>query len=272
MTNVIKADKSQEPFSEQKVLQSIKRAGIPENIQNQVLQHVNSKIYEGIPTEEIYHHITEFLGVSPSPYNKAKYGLKAAIMALGPTGYPFEDFVARLLEALGYKVLVRQILNGKCVTHEIDVIAEKDSKKAMIEAKFHNSPGTRSDIQVALYTKARFDDVKDKNQLDEAWIVTNTKTTNDATTYAQCVNMKVISWNYPQGEGLRELIEKMRIHPITMLTSISQSHKQTLLNNHIVLCKDINLNPSLLDILPLTQAEKEKTLSEIRFISGQNHD
>ncbi|MBI5122832.1 restriction endonuclease [Candidatus Roizmanbacteria bacterium] len=272
MINVIKANHQKEPFSEQKVIASIQRAGISESLQNQALQHVKNKLYEGISTDEIYNHISEFLGKSDRPFSKAKYGLKDAVMALGPTGYPFEDFVARLLEAIGYKAQVRQILNGKCITHEIDVIAEKDGKRLMIEAKFHNSPGIRSDVQVALYTKARFDDIKMTNKLDNAWIVTNTKTTNDANTYAACVGMKVISWNFPEGEGIRDLIEKTRLYPITMLTSLSQNNKQTLLYNHIVLCKDLKANPSLLDILPLSKEEKEKTISEVNFICDQTHD
>ena len=193
MISVLKADKQKEEFSEEKVIRSIKRAGIPQDLQAQVLSHIKSKLYDGISTEEIYRHILEFLERSPNPYTRSRYSLKDSIMMLGPTGYPFEDFIARLLDAQGYKTKVRQILQGKCITHEVDVIAEKDGKSAMIEAKFHNSPGMRSQVHVALYTKSRFEDVKIKNQLDEAWIVTNTKTTLDANTYAQCVGLKVMS-------------------------------------------------------------------------------
>src|SRR5205085_12654308 len=105
---------------------------------------------------------------------------------LGPTGYPFEDFIARILQSFGYSTKVRQFLMGKCVSHEIDIVAEKSGKSCMIEAKFHNNPGIRSEIHVALYTQARFQDVKLRNTLDSAWLVTNTKTTVDANTYALC--------------------------------------------------------------------------------------
>src|SRR5664279_1416804 len=125
MFTVIKADGKKEPFSEEKVINSIRRARIPKPIQSEVLIHVKSKLYEGISTSEIYQHILEFLDNSAHPYSKSSYSLKEAIMMLGPTGYPFEDFVAKILQAFGYTTKVRQILNGKCVTHEIDVIAEK---------------------------------------------------------------------------------------------------------------------------------------------------
>ena len=173
-------------------------------------------------------------------------------MDLGPTGYPFEDFVAKVLDAHGYHTKVRQIVTGSCISHEIDIIAAKNGKTAMIEAKFHNNPGTRSDVHVALYTKSRFEDVKEKNMFDEAWVVTNTKVTGDAIDYAKCDGMKVIGWSYPDGGGLRDLIEKYHLHPVTMITTLPQALKQKLLDNHIVLCKDICLNRSLIDVLPVS--------------------
>lgn len=270
MISVIKANHKREPFIEEKVVQSIKRARIPESIQDEALAHVKSRIYDGISTQEIYQHVIDFLHKSSQPYSRARYSLKESIMMLGPTGYPFEDFIASILEAQGYEARVRQIITGRCITHEIDVLATKDDKTAMIEAKFHNSPGSRSDVQVALYTKARFEDVKDKNNIHQAWIVTNTKTTTDANAYAQCSGLKAISWNYPEGGSLREMIEKHHLYPITMLTTLVQSHKMTLLTNHIILCKEIDKNPSLLDILPLSSEEKEKVMAEVHFICNES--
>ncbi len=266
MIHVLKADRTREPFSEQKVMDSIKRARIPHSLRGEVLTHVKSKLYEGISTQEIYHHILEFLNTSPKPYIKTRYSLKEAIMQLGPTGYPFEDFISRLLEHEGYTTRVRQILAGKCVSHEIDVVAQKDQRTVMIEAKFHNSPGVRSEIHVALYTQARFEDIKIRNHIDEAWLITNTKTTIDANTYAQCSGMRVLSWDYPEGAGLRELIEESRLHPVTMLTILSQSQKMTLLENHVVLCKEIQKNPQVLDMLYLSQQDRNKLLNEVATV------
>jgi Holliday junction resolvase-like predicted endonuclease len=267
MIHVIKADRRHEPFSEHKVMDSIRRARIPQSLHGEVLSHVKSKLYEGISTAEIYQHIMEFLNQSSSTYIKARYSLKEAIMMLGPSGYPFEDFVSKLLESEGYKTQVRQVLSGRCITHEIDILAEKDGRTAVIEAKFHNSPGTRSEVQVALYTHARYEDVKIRNSVHESWIVTNTKTTVDANTYAQCSGMKIISWDYPAGNSLREMIERSGLHPITMVTALSQSQKMTLLENHIVLCKDIADHPDLLDMLYLSKIDRERILKEVIGLS-----
>ena len=266
MITVIKANGEKEPFSEEKVIHSIVRARIPKHIQDKTLAHVKQKIYDGISTEEIYRHILEFLDTSDQPYAKARYSLKEAVMMLGPTGYPFEDYVAKLFETQGYTTQVRQILSGKCITHEIDVIAEKDQTRAMIEAKFHNRVGIRSEVQTALYTQARFQDIKEKNHLTESWLVTNTKTTDDANAYAACMGMNVMSWNYPEGKSLRDLIEKTKLYPVTILSSLSQANKTELLNNRHVLCKRINEDPTILNSLPISKDERERTIAEAAFV------
>ncbi len=265
---VVKADGTLEPYSDEKVLQSIKRAGIPHELQMQVLDHVRSKLHDQMETWELYHHINEFLGKSPYPYSKSRYGLKQAIMLLGPTGYPFEDYVAKILSARGYTTDVRQILRGKCVMHEVDVVARpKDaSMTIMVEAKFHNSPGARSDVHVSMYTKGRFDDLKEKYNFHEAWLVTNTKATIDAVNYAQCVGMKVISWSYPEEGSLRDLIETSGLYPITMLTNLSSNDKFRLLQNHIVLCGDIVNNPAALDTLRMPPEQRKNILDEVSFV------
>lgn len=266
MTDVIKANGQIEPFSEEKLRVSIKRAGIPQHLQDQAIKHVESKLYEKIPTAEVYKHLTEFLEKDQVHF-KAKYSLKQAIMDLGPTGYPFEDFVSEILKAKGYATEVRSILTGRCVSHEIDVIAEKpNSEKLMIEAKFHNASGIRTDVHVSLYTKARFDDLKEKYKFDRPWIFTNTKITPDALTYALCVNMGVVSWSYPQNEGLRDLIEEYKLYPVTMLTSLSQAQKQILLDSHIVLVKNISKTKDSLDLLGVQPDKRDQILKEAELV------
>lgn len=266
MPNVLKATGEIEPFSEKKLRLSIKRAGIPQTFQDEVAAYIKDKLYDNIPTSEIYKYITDFLRNSTYPFSHTKYSLKQSIMDLGPTGYPFEDYVSEILKLEGYKTQVRQVFQGKCISHEIDVIAEKNKIRSMVECKFHNSPGTRSQVHVSLYTKARFDDVKEKNNLSNVWLITNTKITPDALNYALCSDMKVISWEYPEKGSFRDLIEKHKLYPITTFTSLSQNQKQLLAESHVVLARDICKNPSLLDILGLPKDKKNSVLSECQFL------
>ncbi len=266
MPQVLKANGELQTFREEKVLASIRRAGIPHHLQQQVLHHVKQKVYERIPTSEIYAHIIEYLGKSNAPYAKSSYSLKQSIMLLGPTGYPFEDFIAVILHAHGYHTRVRQILNGNCVKHEVDVVAVKKNTSIMVEAKFHNNSGARSDLQVVLYTKARFEDVRNKQHLTQPWLVTNTKATSDAIAYAGCVGMHVVSWEHPAGESLRDMIEQFRLYPITILTSLTMEQKMKLLMSHLVVCRDILSNPLLLQMLQLSVADEKRVLDEIAYI------
>lgn len=266
MVTVIKATGEKQQFSEEKVLNSIRRAKIPVQLEQQVLKHVKEKLYEGIPTSEIYKHILEFLQNSHEPFAKSRYSLKQALMSLGPTGYPFEDYVAKILSELGYQTKVRQILRGKCITHEIDVIAQKDGKIIMVEAKYHNRIGVHTDSHVSMYTKARFDDIKEKHDISTAWLITNTKATTDAIAYGECSGIKVIGWSYPEGESVRDLIEKTHLMPITTLSTLSQNDINTLIEHHIVLCKDICKNPQLLQILPHSKEKISQIYKEALFV------
>jgi len=241
MVKVRKASGELEDFSEHKVRTSLKRAGASDDVIDEIIDHIKPELYEGIPTEHIYNHIFDILKNKRS-HLVTRYNLKHAIMELGPSGYPFEKFVAGVLAEHGYTTSYNQIMQGECVTHEIDVVAAKDGKKIMIECKFHNRPGTKSNIKTILYTYARFLDVGKKNDCGEAWLVTNTKVTSDVIDYSRCRGMGVLSWDYPEDMSLRYLVESSNLHPITALESLSNQTKQKLLNQGVVFVKDIPKN------------------------------
>ncbi len=260
---VRKASGEYEPYSEAKVRSSLQRAGAETELIAKVVSGVRDQLYDGIPTKELYHHVYALLRRLRSPL-VSRYNLKRAIMQLGPSGFPFERFVAGILKAEGYEVRVGQTVRGKCVEHEIDVIARKGSKHLMVEAKFHNLPGIKSDLQVALYTYARFLDVREasleidghRQHLSQPWLVTNTKVTSTVKEYAQCVGLEVVSWDYPADGSLRYLIEKSGLHPITCLRSLRRSDKMRLLEAGFVFCTD--LIHQEIDFLPRDLVEKAK--------------
>jgi hypothetical protein len=263
MLNVIKATGEIEPFSEEKLRTSIRRAGIKDEAENAAINQIKNSLYDNIPTSLIYNQIKQVLGNSMKEYGN-KYSLKQAIMELGPTGYPFEDLIAEILNAEGYKTQVRQILLGKCIHHEVDVVAEKDGKKIMVEAKFHNLPGRRTDVHVSLYTKSRFEDLKDKIGFTDALLITNTKMTNDAITYANCAGIKILSWSYPHDNSLRDMIERQKVYPITQLTTLTPPEKNVLIENHFVSCR--SLSPECLSSVGISEEKTREILKEVEFI------
>jgi len=278
MIQVKKASGDLEPFSEEKVVRSLERTGINKVIIDRTLTHIKKELYDGISTQKIYSHIFELLR-KEKPIYSARYSLKRAIMELGPTGYPFEKFIGALLKHNGYQVETGVNISGRCVTHEIDVIAQKENKHFMIECKFHNQQGIRSDVKVALYVKARFDDVEavweeksgHQTKFHQAWLVTNTKFSSDAIQYGECMGMRLIGWSYPPSGSLQDLIEKSGLHPITYLTSLSRGQKEILLSSDIVLCQDIlSADQTFLSSLSLSSEQRIKLFEEIKEVCGLN--
>jgi hypothetical protein len=124
----------------------------------------------------------------------------------------------------------------------------------MVEAKFHNELGTKSDLKVALYIKARFDDLQENvfnyggkdRKITDSWLVTNTKFSSTAIHYGQCKNLTMIGWNYPEKGSLQDMIEEEVLLPVTCLVSLSDSEKRDLLVHRVVLCSALKDNPEIL--------------------------
>lgn len=243
---VIKYDSTKEPLSERKLRNSIRNAGIEKVLENDAVRYVTERVYNEITTKGIHDLVVEYLNVH-SAHIVPSYNLKKAIMHLGPSGYSFEKYIGRILECIGYSVEVGKIVNGQCVTHEVDVIAIKNNQHFMIECKYHNRQGYKTDVKVPMYIKSRFEDVEamwvkkkgHEHKFHQAWVVTNTKFTTDAIAFGKCIGIKLIGWGYPNKGSLQELIENTGLHPVTCLMSLSEKEKHYLLDNGIVLCMDL---------------------------------
>ena len=237
-----KADGSTELFEKLKLETSLKRAGASKPITQEIVKKITVELVNGMTTKEIYQQAFTLLKDKEKHPVAAKYSLKKAVFDLGPSGFPFEDFIAEIYKAMGYETSTDIILKGKCAEHEVDLLAVKKGKKYGAEIKFHNSQAIKTDLKVALYVYARFDDVIKNNGVDEGALITNTKFTKNAITYGECVGLKMISWNYPNKDNLYSLIEETGLHPITCLTTISEREKKRLIENKIVLCRTIKEN------------------------------
>jgi hypothetical protein len=243
--SVLKASGEREPFSEKKVKAALKRVSVDKKLADKIVSQVRTELYDGIPTSEIYGKVFSLLRRHRPP-KAVRYNIKRALIDLGPSGYPFEKFIAGVLAREGYKTKTNQIIRGRCVSHEIDVVAEEDSRRCMIECKFHNRQGICSDIKDALYVYARFLDVK--KSFDECWLVTNTKVSSQVRKYGKCVGLKVISWDYPKKGNLFNIVDRGGLYPVTALDSIGTFHKRRLLESGFVFCRD--LDKKALSLLP----------------------
>jgi len=238
---VTKISGHKELFDAEKFARSLTLSGASKETIEQLLADIEKDPYLR-STKKIYAYALDTLQ-SKNPVVADRYNIKRALLELGPAGFPFERFVAALFEAQGYHIKTDQIIPGFCVDHEIDIMINEGKSHAIVECKYHNKQHIKTDVKVALYTKARFDDVmktwahKDRS-LRNAWIVTNTKFTTEAIKYATCSQINLLSWNYPESRSLIDLIKKYGLHPITALVGLSKKDKTTLLKKGLVLCKD----------------------------------
>jgi len=271
---VLKADGTTEVFKVEKLKQSLKRAGATNAEISDIAKDIVDTLHEGITTQEIYRNAFELLQQSSSS-SQVRYSLRRALFGLGPTGFPFEDFLARLFEEEGYTTTPRVTLQGKCAMHELDVAAYNKHDSFVVEAKFHTRPGTKSDLQVALYSYARLIDLTDAKICDSdvcgitrLILVTNTKFTSTAQSYAECAGLELLSWNYPRNNNLQDRIEKAGLYPITVLQSLTQSQKKALLAAGIIICKDLLKKPEILRHVHLSTTKKGKVLEEAATLCG----
>lgn len=273
---VTKADGTQEEFKPEKLRASLRRAGASDQEITRIVSAIEQTLYDGIKTQVIYREAFELLRESTEP-TAAKYSLRRALFGLGPTGFPFEDFLARLFEIEGYTTELRTEVQGKCATHEIDLAGYKDDSSFVAEAKFHVRPGIKSDLQTALYSYARFLDLRsrpvcaaDRCGIETLYIITNTKFTSSAIEYANCVGLQLLSWNYPKKATLQDRIEHANMYPVTALSGLSNAQKRILLEQGTILCRDIAQNTQKLRAIGLDEEKTQAVISEARQLCSEN--
>jgi len=256
-------------FDREKLRRSLLRSGAETDAAEQVLQGIEQQMYDGIPTRKIY-KLAGHLLKKVSAAHAARYNLRSALQLLGPAGFFFEKFIARLFNHEGYKTLMNLNLQGHCVTHEVDVVVQKGALTLMIECKFHNSHVTDSDVKVPMYILSRFNDLKDnRHQLFEAdekingcCIATNNRFTADAIAFATCSGLDLLSWDYPPKSNLKTKIDQGQLYPITCLTTLSSIEKEKLLILDTILVKDLARNPDRLTMIGISPARKKNIMKE----------
>ena len=261
--SIKKADGTTEPFDVSKLERSLERAGTSKVVTQEIVEKISAELTDGMTTKEIYKNAFALLKDKEKSPIAAKYSLKKAVFDLGPSGFPFEDFIAEIYRAMGYKASTGVILKGKCAEHEVDLLAVQKNKRHGAEIKFHNHQGIKTDLKVTLYVYARFDDLKAGDKVDEGVLITNTRFTRNAISYGECVGLKMIAWDYPKKDNLYSLIGETGLHPVTCLTTISGQEKKRLIENKIILCRDIKEDTSLLETYGISSDDIPDILNEI---------
>lgn len=256
---IVKADGSNEPFDPIRLAASLRRAGAGEYTAERITQEIIQMIIPGMSSKEVHMRAFALLRRESRPV-AARYALRRALLELGPTGHPFEDFISHLYTILGWQVETRKIIRGKCVSHEVDFYASHPRQNTVIaaELKYHNDPNYKTDLKVALYVKSRFDDIFSCDPavracpIDRGLLVTNTKFTSEAIAYAECAGVELLGWGYPADNSLFMLMSRAKVYPLTALTRLSRAEKHLLIDNGTSTVDQIMTDHRRLDVLHLS--------------------
>lgn len=255
---IIKAGGVSEEFDPSRLIASLERAGAGAHAAERISRIVTDMLVPGMSSREVYARAFALLRKESRPV-AARYALRRALLELGPTGHPFEDFISHLYTSEGWQVETRKMIKGKCVSHEVDFYASHagESMHLAAELKYHNDPNYKTDLKVALYVKSRFEDIfacdpKTREcPIDRGLLVTNTKFTSEAIAYAECAGVELLGWGYPIQDSLFMRMSRAKIYPITTLTRLSHSEKTLLVDDGTIAVDEITRNRRRLDVLRL---------------------
>lgn len=274
---ILKTDGTTEAFDSTKLKLSLEKAGASVITAEEITNEIYQDTKEPVTTNTIYKKAFDLLHEKEGRVPALRYSLRRSIAEFGPTGFPFEQFIATILRKKGYAVETGRMIKGNCVEHEVDIVAWNETSLILGEVKFHSELGSKSDLKVALYIKSRFDDLRSAEvltpegprKMTDGLLITNTKFTQKAIEYGTCAGVHMIGWNYPSKGSLHDMIFETGIHPVTCLPSLTMPEKTFLAKERIVDCLTLRERSEIFDQLPSLKGKKDQILADIELVCGQ---
>lgn len=264
------------PFDKNSLHRSLINSGANLEDANQICDKITNEIYNGISTKELYEKAFGLLKNLKSSF-AARYSLKRALQDLGPEGFFFEKWVAKIFEVQGYDTITSQTLTGKStINHEVDVIISNKTEDIVCECKFRNDIDAKISVTTPMYFLSRFIDLKNNSftffnrsfKPQKGYLITNAFFTTDSIAFAECYDISLISWNYPEDKSIKRLTDYHGLYPITCLTTLTKKEEQILLSKNCILVRELVKNPVLLDHFKFSAERKELILKEAEELLG----
>ncbi len=242
---IFKRGGKEEFFNPEKLCKSISMTGVSEDLSRQVCSIIAHSVSSGVSSDDIFKITRDYL-YDYDPGIAALYALERGLSALGPSGFLFEQYVAQILQVMGYCVHTNVYAEGEGVSHEIDVWAQKGNVVFLIEAKYRNDFKIKTHIDQIMYADARLGDIRraaeQRGDTKEyyMWVVTNTKFTDSAIHYVEHRDLQLMGWDFPQYINLMKLVYEKKLYPVTVLPSITKKALRKMAEKNIVLIKDLH--------------------------------
>ena len=257
------------PYNPNALKRSLTKSGAKKEEVEDVFEKISKDLYEGITTRELYRTAFQYLKDYRSSY-AARYSLKRALRDLGPEGYYFEMWFARVMQAAGYETIHSETVQGNAVTHEIDVVAAKENQLIFCECKFRNDEEAKISVTTPMYFLSRMRDVEQHTyhffgrdmKPSKGYLVTNAYLTTDSIEFANYYGIGLISWDYPENKSIKYLVDNAGLYPVTCLTTLTDEQEKILLSKDCILVKDLVQNQKILDSLNLSKEVMDAVLEE----------
>ncbi len=271
-----KASGETERFDEAKLLRSLRQAGADPVLAESILKEIEPDLFDGMKTNQIYKLAFKLLHRQDRRH-AMHYRLKRSLFDFGQTGYPFEHFIGEIFRKRGYRVEVGKVIQGHCITHEVDVIAASDTEQIFIECKYGVDQGKYVSVQVPLYVRSRMDDIiRLRKAMPEnagvkftGGVATNTRFSDDAVDFGRCSGLMLLGWDHPSGYALKEVIEKEQVYPVTVLEHLTSKQKSVLVEKGIVTCSQLFEQPEILKEFGLNSVKSQNLIDELKEILNQ---
>ncbi|MBK9386003.1 MAG: restriction endonuclease [Planctomycetes bacterium] len=263
--NVRKSSGEMQPFDEAKLRFSLRRSGADEATIDEVVAHIVPMVAEGSSTHSILRHAWRFLA-RRSRGIAARYGLREALGALGPDGHLFERYLARILDAQGWSTRVGVHRAGRFVDHEIDVEATRGDAERLCECKYRNRAEGKVDVKVALYVFGRATDLDALRPGRSFCLATNSRFTSDAIRFGEGMGLRLLGWDHPLDAGLKDLVPRLGLEPVTVLTSLRRAEQRRLLARGTLLCRELRERRAALAGLALEPSRALRLRKELQEI------
>jgi hypothetical protein len=229
---VVKADGRKEEFSLDKIVQTCLRAGVDRQQSEEIARKVQHNFSEGATTHLIYRFIIDEIDKLG---DASVLLLRESVANLDPVS--FEQYITRVLEMHGYQCRWNVNILGRFVEHQVDILAYKE-KNFIVECKRHYNPHRFTGLGIVLQVEARLEDIRmgkkkgnNNFEIDEAWIITNTKFSDHAKQYAKGIGVRLTGWKYEEPYSLDRLIEDKKAYPVTILKADPNVIRQLLKRN-----------------------------------------
>jgi hypothetical protein len=275
--NVTKYNGTKQAFNREKIIRTATRMGATRQAAEQIVDEIENKAYDGISTKKILQMLYIRLK-RHKPTLKHQIDLRRALSLLN-SAPDFEQYIQQLLREHGYQVTPNQIIQGKCVQHEVDAIATKNNKTCFVEVKHHIKYHTPTGLDIPRIARAVLEDITEGHQLgqnshkiDYAMIVCNTKLSDYAKQYADCRKIRYIGWSSPKNHDLQTMIEPKKLYPITILKGLNTQTRNRLTSNQIITLKQLT-QKALIELKHQTGIPKNKLepiLESARAILSEN--